>query len=273
MTVLLMKIIVVCTMILLFEPSLFLTYLLECSPGYPCVVGSSHGLLCFKIIEKDYNYDYSNFNINEMVVLWKLSIWKLIRIPVPDFPNYNFSIYMSGNSNYGDDDVVGFGVCPVTFDPTILKIKRIDYRSEAKDKCLLWRVRVFTLSRGTWSILSTGLHCESIRLRGSEVVIDKFIYWVAFDMLHSKDGQSPFLVMSFDLTAKEFKEINLTDCLSNRLCRIQTISELRESLVLIEYHKEKGVSVCCLWMMKEQGVNRSFTKLYNINVPHCHMPK
>nr|XP_043634537.1 uncharacterized protein LOC122605646 [Erigeron canadensis] len=90
-------------------------------------------------------------------------------------------------------------------------------------------------------------------------------------ILTYKDGQtqSRFLIMSFDLTAKELKEINLTGSLTNPLCRIHTISKLRESLVLLAYHREfeADVSVCCLWMMKVEGDSRSFTKLHTINWP------
>nr|XP_043629753.1 uncharacterized protein LOC122601040 [Erigeron canadensis] len=251
--------------------------------GCPCGVGSSHGLVCFKIPT---NYKRHYFH-SEMVVLWNLSIRKYVRIPVP------------GSRNR--DDVIGFGVCPVTFDPTILSIKRksikrkwkiedmprislfwnvLSKRKSNKPKwktedrpgiSLLWNVRVFTLSTGTWSTLSTNMPRESIRLKGSQVVIHRFIYWAAFDQLESEDGRSQSLIVSFDLIAKEFKEINLTGNLTNPLCSIHSISKLRESLVLLEYHREfeERLPICCLWMMEEQGVDRSFTKLYNINVPHA----
>nr|XP_043633009.1 uncharacterized protein LOC122604177 [Erigeron canadensis] len=226
------------------------------------VVGSSHGLLCF-------NKRKSGISgaLTDTVVLWNPSIRKSVGIQVPN-------MYDSLNDichSFWEDNIIGFGVCPVTFDPTILKIECIDYKRKLKDVpgiSLTWKVRVFTLSTGTWSILSTNLPRDSITLRWSHVVIDRFIYWDAFEIGAS---QSHFLIMSFDLTAKEFKQISLPDSLTNPLCSIKSISKLHESLVLFEYHREieEDVSVCCLWMMKEQGVSRSFTKLYNINVPHA----
>nr|XP_043633022.1 putative F-box protein At3g10240 [Erigeron canadensis] len=254
-----------------FVPPVPYNDLLLLRDGHPCLVGSSHGLLCFKTIyhERMYDdyhkrrYDDSSSELSlEMVVLWNPSIRKSVRIPVP-------FMYDSPNTSYNVVNAFGFGVCPVTNDPTILKIKWMD-----KPGISPWRVRVFTLSTGTWNILSTNLPRDSIQLRGSQVVIDRFIYWLAFDRIERRDGRDllHFLIMSFDLTAKEFKEINLTGSLTHWRCGIESISKLRESLVLLGYHREfkRHPSVCCLWMMtKEQGGNSSFTKLYNINVPHA----
>nr|XP_043631227.1 uncharacterized protein LOC122602702 [Erigeron canadensis]XP_043631228.1 uncharacterized protein LOC122602702 [Erigeron canadensis] len=244
--------------------------------SYSTVVGSSQGLVCFVgDYEYPYNYDSSEFDGAKMVVVWNPSIGKCVGIQVPE-------MYYSPNENYRIDDVIGFGVCPVTLDPTILKIECIDYRKQLNGGMhgtgVPWKVRVFTLTTGTWSILSTNLPRESIGLcnglsRGwSQVVIDRFIYWLAYDYMgYAEDGrfQKHFLIMSFDLTAKEFKEINFPDSLINQPCRIETISKLRECLVLLEFHRDlkTDLSVWCVWMMKEQGVSESFTKLYTFNLP------
>nr|XP_043635021.1 F-box/kelch-repeat protein At3g06240-like [Erigeron canadensis] len=215
------------------------------------VVGSSHGLLCVNSYYKfgdGYPYDGT-----EIVVLWNPSINKSIGIEVPYM--HDLSVFVS--------DVTGFGVCPVTFDPTIVKI---GYGFHSP-----WKVEIFTLSTGTWRILSTNLPRESIRdlENWSQVVIDRFIYWAAVNLFVAEDDPSRFWIISFDLTAKEFKEINLTGTLTNQLFSIQGISKLRGSLVVLSYHGEfeEDPSVCCLWMMKEQGISKSFTKLYTINLP------
>nr|XP_043631222.1 F-box/kelch-repeat protein At3g23880-like [Erigeron canadensis]XP_043631224.1 F-box/kelch-repeat protein At3g23880-like [Erigeron canadensis]XP_043631225.1 F-box/kelch-repeat protein At3g23880-like [Erigeron canadensis]XP_043631226.1 F-box/kelch-repeat protein At3g23880-like [Erigeron canadensis] len=239
------------------------------------VVGSSHGLVCFV---GGYEYpdddssgfdDLSEFDGTKMVVLWNPSIRKSVGIPVPE-------MYESPYDDYEIDDVIGFGVCPVTLDPTIIKIKFINRKmNEMPDISAPWIVRVFTLSTGTWSVLSTNLPRESIGLSTglsgrSQIVIDRFIFWLAYDyMLLDAESQSHFLIISFDLIAKEFKEINLPDSPTNGLREIETISKLRECLVLLEFHRdyETDLEVCCLWMMKKQGISESFTKLYTINLP------
>nr|XP_043629383.1 F-box protein CPR1-like [Erigeron canadensis]XP_043629384.1 F-box protein CPR1-like [Erigeron canadensis] len=234
-------------------PDLFKIYKYD-----PTVVGSCNGLLCF-IGHNEYPDEDSS--CVEMALLWNPSAKKSVGVQVPSMYN---------NKDFDNFDVViGFGVCPLTCDPTIIKCCKKKIKNMFSIT-VPWRVRVFTLSTRTWSILSTKRPRNSVKLEWPQVVIDRFIYWVASDMLVTKHGrsQSPFLIMSFDLTTKAFKEINLTDSLTNPSCTIQTISKLHESLVLLECHREVE-EVCCLWMMKEQGVNRSFTKLYNINVPHA----
>nr|XP_043632942.1 putative F-box protein At3g10240 [Erigeron canadensis] len=217
--------------------------------GSSSVVGSSHGLLCFTGF-----YEYRNGCLTKMVVVWNPSTSKSIGIEVPYMHNYSPSRV---------DGVIGFGVCPVTFDPTIVKI---EYGFGFP-----WKVGVFTLSTGTWSILSTKLPRGSIRHLEcwSQAVIDRFIYWVAVDLLVDEDDPSKFLIISFDLTAKEFKEINLTANLTNQLSDIQGIFNLRESLVVLANHEEfeEDQLVCYLWMMNEQGITKSFTKLYTIKLP------
>nr|XP_043633010.1 putative F-box protein At1g47765 [Erigeron canadensis] len=134
------------------------------------VVGGSHGLLCF--------YGYYEYRYH-MFLLWNPAIRKSVGIQVP-------VMYDEKVGNIGFDDVVGFGVCPVTFDPTIIKIRCVNYKQKMKDMpdiSVPWKVRVFTLSTGTWSILSTDLPREAIRLSGSQVVIDRFIYWLAYDYM------------------------------------------------------------------------------------------
>nr|XP_043633021.1 putative F-box protein At3g16210 [Erigeron canadensis] len=226
-------------------------------------VGSSHGLLCLYIIYHEHMSDSWSKLSREMVVVWNPSIKKSVGIPVP-------YIYHDSRSKAGIRNAFGFGVCPVTFDPIILKNKWMSWGDYGP-----WRVRVFTLSTGAWSVISTNLPRGSIELRGPQVVIDGFIYWLAKDRLAAENGGSES-IMSFDLTAKEFKEVNLTGFLSNRTCSIETISKLRESLVLLEYHREEDVSVCSLWMMMKErggGVGRLFSKLYNINVPDTKINK
>nr|XP_043616236.1 uncharacterized protein LOC122588169 [Erigeron canadensis] len=110
-------------------------------------VGSSHGLLCFS---GSYYENPDRFsNETEMVVLWNVSLRKSVGIRVPD-------ICDKPNGNFYDlkvDNVFGFGVCPVTYDPIVINIKCIAYKREKNDIRHIsdpWKVRVFTMTTGTW---------------------------------------------------------------------------------------------------------------------------
>ncbi|KAJ0456174.1 hypothetical protein HanIR_Chr15g0759421 [Helianthus annuus] len=75
------------------------------------------------------------------------------------------------------------------------------------------------------------------------------------------------LIVSFDLTSEEFREVNLPSSLAHSCCNL-LVDKLRESLAVIEPNIEANKLVYHVWMM-EYGVPRSFEKLYTIS---SHLP-
>ncbi|GJW57389.1 hypothetical protein Tco_0104120 [Tanacetum coccineum] len=115
-------------------------------------VGACHGLLCLY----GFHLDYEEW----VLLIWNPSIGKSFGIAAS-------KIYNQAD-NYWTD--YRFGVCPVTKDPTIVKIQhRIG---------MPWHVEVFTLSSRVWNVIPSGnLPHESIGLDSkTHVVIDRFIY-------------------------------------------------------------------------------------------------
>ncbi|GKA20518.1 hypothetical protein Tco_0700507 [Tanacetum coccineum] len=98
------------------------------------VVGACHGLLCMYGFHDGYN--------QPLLVIWNPSIGKSFGIAAPvDFTQ----------------TVYGFGVCPVTKDPTVVKIIQTHNKP--------WHVEVFTLSSRVWNVIpSSKLPHESIIL-------------------------------------------------------------------------------------------------------------
>ncbi|GJX05235.1 hypothetical protein Tco_0191151 [Tanacetum coccineum] len=76
------------------------------------------------------------------------------------------------------------------------------------------------------------------------------IYW------RSRDS----FIISFDLKSEKFGEV----CIPERLV-IPFVVKVNESLGLLEYYKEGGMSLCDVWMRKD-GVNKPFTKIYTVKV-------
>ncbi|GKC86279.1 F-box protein-like protein [Tanacetum coccineum] len=179
------------------------------------VIGSSYGLWCL--------HCYKHWT-TEMFVIWNPSIRKSVGIVVPRVLNNT-----SGKITH-----FGFGVCPSTYDPTIVGISYC-YRSLERNK---WQVGIFTLS---WKMIpSSNVLRESIRCRSSTLVaIDRFIYWFSHDRIVANDG-------------------------------VSEIKKLIESLVVSAYTYEVNHGrVYGVWMMGEQGgVMTSFTKLFNIKAPY-----
>ncbi|KAL7614775.1 hypothetical protein Lser_V15G05757 [Lactuca serriola] len=122
---------------------------------------------------------------------------------------------------------------------------------------------VYTLSSGKWKRLSSSSNVpsKSVRVRGDVQVIDRFIYWSGVHLM-DEDGSSwsrltSNLILSFDMINDTFEVIDLPDSLALRLPTKVSISKLRESLVIFE------MCSVSLWMM-ENGVQKSFTKLFSI---------
>ncbi|GJR63487.1 F-box/kelch-repeat protein-like protein [Tanacetum coccineum] len=75
------------------------------------------------------------------------------------------------------------------------------------------------------------------------------------------------LIISFDLSNEEFREIHLPESLLSFKNKSLSISKLRESLVVLEYNMiTSGRQLCAVWML-DNGVPNSFTQFYTINAP------
>nr|GEU52269.1 putative F-box domain-containing protein [Tanacetum cinerariifolium] len=101
-------------------------------------IESSHGVLCLLC--------------KKLVVLWNPTIRRSVSIDMPDV------LGLPGDTTYG------FGVCPVTYDP---KLVRMNFNSKLGGS---YTVEVFTLSSGVWRSPRGNLPRKSIRLTRSKVI-------------------------------------------------------------------------------------------------------
>ncbi|CAI9270535.1 unnamed protein product [Lactuca saligna] len=211
------------------------------------VVGSSYGLLCFRG-HCGKREDLWTKLETETVVLWNPSIRKTITISMPN----------KFNKDHETD--LGFGVCPITIDPKIVEITQFhktSYHCEAK---------VYTVNSGKWRSLSSNVPSKQFRVFWAQVVVDKCIYWCAFDPT-TIDNELPNhnFIMSFDITNENFGVVELPDCLRRHSPSQLCISKVRESLVMLEY--DSFVKCACgVWVM-ENGVEKSFTKRFTVEAP------
>ncbi|GKD79494.1 probable galacturonosyltransferase 7 isoform X2 [Tanacetum coccineum] len=202
------------------------------------VVGKCHGLLCL------FCFTRNIANHRKMLVVWNPSIGKSFGIAQPRYPpRLSWMAY-------------GFGVCPVTSDPTVVKVF-------CEMLYMPWHVEVFTLSSGVWNVIpSSKLPRQSIRLNpATQVVIDRFIYWGAYERT---SGTINHMVVSFDLITKEFKVVNLSDNIRNGLdgrLLVLGVAKLRGSLVVYGAIEVEGAECCGVWVMEK---NSSFKKLFTI---------
>ncbi|XP_076911210.1 F-box protein At1g47810-like [Bidens hawaiensis] len=178
-----------------------------------------------------------------MVVIWNVSIRKAIGVVLPKPPTCG---------TYATS--IGFGVCRETSDPKIVKIMCIGRLRDVESiACIPRQVEVFTLSTRAWKSLSGNLPRKSIFFSECSVAKDGTLYWVASDGNTVNERHN--LIVSFDLTSEEFREVSLPDSLAYRSSL--SMSKLRDSLVVIDYSVEANI-----WMMEDE----SFTKLFTVDL-------
>lgn len=230
---------------------------------------SSQGLVCLSGF-----YEYPVAPLckirTKMIVLLNPSIRKSVLIPFPGFLNFEI--------------VDGFGVCPITNDPTIVKIKNVCTDLGTKVSSPI--VEVFKLSTGCWRSFCSNLPKKSIHFMSPNVAIDTYIYWVAFDndFLDNDSQILKPLIISFHMTTEEFRVIDLPNTLAYEIDEefrvidltdslpyaTLSLSKLRDSLAVLKYvtRNDPGTQsefeVCDVWIM-DNDVLHSFTKLYTIN--------
>ncbi|XP_076892264.1 F-box/kelch-repeat protein At3g06240-like [Bidens hawaiensis] len=220
------------------------------------VIGSSHGLLC--LYGFYHRSDDFPFPGKRMVVIWNVAIGRAVTVMENDVEDKRYTT------------VIGFGVCRETNDPKIVKIKHIYPQSHMESgACVPWKVEVFALSTGVRRSSYNNPPRNSIEfsdtLYDSQVVVDGSIYWLAADRVRSYgEFRSSNLIIAFDITSEEFREIKHPGGLASLLFGDLSISKLRESLVVLEHHVEANNLVFNAWKM-ENGVTNSFTKLVTLS--------
>ncbi|GJV78466.1 ribonuclease H-like domain-containing protein [Tanacetum coccineum] len=177
-----------------------------------------------------------------MVVIWNPTVRKSVGIFIPKASNMR--------------TIVGFGVCPDTSDPNLVKIN-LDKISN------MWLVEVFMLSTRVWKTVYTGAPFKSCDLSWYQVFVDGVIYFLAYDDVFLDHGSRFNFVISFDLKSEKFGEVCLPEILVHT--PDLNVTKVNESLGLLEYHYEGGMKVCGVWSRKD-GDNNQFTKIYTIKV-------
>lgn len=214
--------------------------------AYFRIVGYCDGVIC---LSDDL------FDSMCMVVLWNPSIRKSVRVLIPNY-----------EQNWPHVIVLGFGVCPMTHDPKIIRIVYVDSFSTP---CLITNedptlVEVFSLASSAWR-KPRNRPRKTIQFTWSQVCLNGVIHWVACDK--QIDQSFCCLIVSFDLVCEVFDEMPLPDALACEHVSNLLISNREGHLTMLEYDMGKGRECCGIWVMKEYGVVGSWEKLYIIRLP------
>nr|GEV66681.1 retrovirus-related Pol polyprotein from transposon TNT 1-94 [Tanacetum cinerariifolium] len=166
---------------------------------YISTLTSVNGLLCFCGHLQDV-FD------EKIAVLWNPYVGKAIGITISK------SLRIPDGHTF-----LGFGVCPNTSDPKLVRINTTGYPTVNSE------VEIFMLSTRVWkcvSYISPAFKTYDLIFR--PVFVNGFIYWPACDNIQLADGIRSNLIISFELKSDEFGEVCLLDS-DPKLVRINTI--------------------------------------------------
>ncbi|CAK7328241.1 unnamed protein product [Dovyalis caffra] len=209
-------------------------------------VGYCNGVFC--LVQ---NYYCSTHTL----ILWNPIIRKILKTPLSGF------CHPKSQSPYRV--LFGFGFDSLNNDYKVVRIMDIRKYSSVD----FWRykvnlkrpikVAVYSLNARSWRSIDISLGLFQMHSdQGKQVFIDGVVYWLVYRVVN---GKKKSFALSFDLSDESFDEIMLPECLASKN---PSISVLQKSLALME-----GAQGCChVWVMKEYGVEESWTKEFSIDL-------
>lgn len=176
------------------------------------------------------------------IILWNPCIKKSVLLPKPD-PNYSpYSSFIQS---------LGFGFDPVGGD---YKVVRITYVDQLKPQMELYK-----LSTGVWRDIShLALDCV-IYNRSRQAYVNGATHWIARCCTDFCDW-----IVLFDMSNDVFRKMMLPVSLVNDdddgALRSKDLVVFMDSLALIACDFSRAEPKCCVWVMKEYGVEESWSK-------------
>ncbi|KAL5725859.1 hypothetical protein ACHQM5_008951 [Ranunculus cassubicifolius] len=186
----------------------------------------------------------SDVGEEDLVCIWNPSTGERYNLPVP-FPED--SSCNKFNVKYG-----------IGFDPTteVYKVLRIEYcRCHMPDKNQIF---LYTLNSNSWRRLNTIPYKPRIGVASKMVLVDNNLHFFG-TWTNSEVRPNSKLILSFDLSNEVFKEILLPNNGEGFMDIIQSSSRLCVAFYMSNPRRTD------VWVMKEYGIQESWTKSFSIN--------
>ncbi|KAK6784819.1 hypothetical protein RDI58_018274 [Solanum bulbocastanum] len=252
---------------------------------YLRIVGCCNGLICL-------SDDYDKFT--DTVVLWNPIIRKHVSLPNP---NLGYNGRGSCIYGFGFDGVKhDYKVVRVVYNSTATEDYKLQIPPtiEFLDKLRAVKflvppgVEVYSLSSGVWRTISDA--CPSYILHQNHSVstfLNGAVHWIASHSSDDDDGNGNSnndcncsgsssssnsnskdcsFIVALDVATEKFSEISLPDSVAERNVMKLDVMITGTSLALIEYEKFWQSDYCWIWVMKEYGVVKSWSRLHNIDL-------
>ncbi|KAM7503280.1 hypothetical protein LguiB_002184 [Lonicera macranthoides] len=197
------------------------------------LVGSCNGLVCL----------FDDHGTRTFIVLWNPSLRKSVTLPQPRAVTKSRGHF-------------GFGIDPVTGD---YKIVGLAY--PYTDRFL--EVELFNLSTGSWRSINVGDFSYVTSPHTQQAFLNGVVHWSGYSS-YKVGGSMHNLIVSFDMRNESLGVVVVPPCVQQYWDHIaMRVTIFRECLSFL--HPD-GDHSWCLWVMKEYGVESSWTKQFTVDV-------
>ncbi|XP_074278900.1 putative F-box protein At3g10790 [Silene latifolia] len=211
------------------------------------VAGCINGVLCL----------VNDFQIEgTLIILWNPSIRKFVHLPRPILVFDICGPYQS---------VCGFGFDPVSDDYKVVRVVELDNGQKASSEA---QVEVYSLKSGCWRVIG-GCPCYSIKHYDSGYTprfINGSVYWLGTPYAFPN---CETVLLKFDMSSESFETIQLSGVLKLselRFTRNLYLQEIKGVLTLIKSNYKIANKTCSAWILKEDGVVKSWTKIFDFDI-------
>ncbi|PIN19088.1 hypothetical protein CDL12_08233 [Handroanthus impetiginosus] len=200
------------------------------------VVGSCNGLLCLSDDRVYYVHT---------IILWNPCVKRSIVLPKPNLIYNSYGTFVQS---------LGFGFDPVSRDYKVFRITYVDCARQHP------QVELYKLSTGVWQDLSHLALDYVIYNKSRQAYVNRAIHWIAC----CKNCYD--LIVLFDMYYEVFRSMKLpVGLLNNDNPTNKDLVVYKESLALISWNVSGAEPSFCLWMMKEYGVEETWSKHFSFD--------
>ncbi|XP_074276631.1 F-box protein CPR1-like [Silene latifolia] len=215
------------------------------------VAGCVNGVLCL----------VNDFRIEgTLIILWNPSIRKFVHVPQPNI------VYDESYGSY--ESVCGFGFDSISNDYKVVRIVKLD------ETTLPTQVEVFSLKSRCWRVIGDGPsylikrhHCGY-----TPCFSNGSVYWIGYRLV----GPNKNVILKFDLSTESFEIIQLPRILiENESAGVMDlyVQEYKGNLSLIKRNYDDEITSCTAWIMMEDGVVKSWSKMFDFDIGKSGMPR
>ncbi|KAM7497959.1 hypothetical protein LguiA_022373 [Lonicera macranthoides] len=203
-------------------------------PGYFSIMGSCNGLICL-----------SNLHF---MILWNPSVRKYVTLPTP-------SVTYESRGRF--QQTIGFGFDSASNDYKVVSV--VYLRPDGLTVLPGPKVELYELSTSSWRNINAGDFKYIISERDPQAFLDGVVHWTG------KEGDGlPNWIVSFDMENEAFGVMMVPPSLQQE-CDLR-VAVYGDSLSLIHLKVAHCHRDCCIWVMNEYGIAKSWIKQFTIDL-------